>query len=70
MLSAVAFNKPTGKVASVNLRGDLIVREGGANTIIPGHSDLIENITSIGNTVFYSSTEKVYSFDATASRLR
>ena len=64
-----AFNKPTGKIASVNLRSDLIVREGGANKIIPGHKDLVENISSVGNNVFYSSEEKVYSFDATASRL-
>ena len=66
----MAFNKATGKIASVNLRGDIILREGGTNTIIPGHKELIENIASIGNTVFYSSEENVYSVDATASRLR
>ena len=46
MLTALAFNKPTNKLAFSNVRGDIILREGGANDILYGHTELIEDITS------------------------
>ena len=70
MLQGSAFNKATGKIGCLNLKGDIIVRENGANQILPGHTNLIEHITSLGNNVFYCSEDRVFSVDATASALK
>ena len=36
-MTTLAFNKATGKIAGTNLRGDIIVRENGANDILYSH---------------------------------
>lgn len=70
MLHALAVNKQTGQTATVNLRGDIFVRSAGAQEIHQGHTYLIMNITSMGNTVFYCSESNIFYTDSSASSLK